>query len=357
MSPEPPEPGALDAVAAALGERCRRDVPIGPRTTYQVGGRASLFLEATSVEELAAVAAARAGTGVGVLVLGRGSNLLVADAGFPGLVVTLSPDAFGTILGIRDAAGVGTGPAGAGVGAGTGKASRVRAGGAVPLPVLARRTAAAGLTGLEWAVGVPGSVGGAVRMNAGGHGADTRATLLRCQVVDLGTGQAEVCSAEDLGLGYRHSSVGDDQVVVEAEYQLAPGDRDASEATIRDIVRWRREHQPGGQNAGSVFVNPLGEPPGNSAGWLVDAAGLKGRRLGSATVSTRHANFIQADPGGSADDVLALMLEVQQLVSQRLGVTLKAEVRLLGFSKDSLSTLALGGRYLPYQDIDADAAP
>ncbi len=234
--------------------------------------------------------------------------------------------------------------------------ARVRAGGPVPLPVRARQTAAAGLTGMEWAVGVPGSVGGAVRMNAGGHGADTRATLLRCRVVDLRSGRADLRSGEEIGLGYRHSSVGAAQVVVEAEYQLAPGDRDASEATIRDIVRWRREHQPGGQNAGSVFVNPLGEPPGNSAGWLVDAAGLKGHRHCSAEVSAKHANFIQADPGGSADDVLALMLEVQQLVSERLGVVLRAEVRLVGFSKDSLSTLALHRPSDSDQDIDTRAA-
>jgi UDP-N-acetylmuramate dehydrogenase len=342
---EAPEPAALDAVAAALGERCRRHVPIGRRTTYQVGGRAALFLEATSIDELVGAAPILASTGVAVLVLGRGSNLLVAEAGFAGLVVTLSPEAFGTIdVGVGDGFLDG------------GERYRVRAGGAVPLPVLARQTAAAGLTGMEWAVGVPGSVGGAVRMNAGGHGADTRATLLRCRVVDLRSGRADRRSVEEIGLGYRHSAVGAAQVVVEAEYQLAPGDRGSSEATIRDIVRWRREHQPGGQNAGSVFVNPLGEPPGNSAGWLVDAAGLKGHRHGSAEVSAKHANFIQADPGGSADDVLALMLEVQQLVSERLGVVLKAEVRLVGFPEDSLSTLALHQPSGSDQDIDTRAA-
>jgi UDP-N-acetylmuramate dehydrogenase len=313
-------------VAAILGGRCRRDVPIGPRTTYRVGGPAALLLEAMTIDDLLDLAPALAGADVPVLVLGRGSNLLVADGGFSGLVVTLAGETFGTVSP--------TGPEG-----GDGGGYRVRAGGAVALPALARQTAAASLTGLEWAVGVPGSVGGAVRMNAGGHGADTRATLLRCRLVDLRTGSADWYRVDDLAFGYRRSSVAAHQVIVEAEYRLAPGDRTESEATIRDIVRWRREHQPGGQNAGSVFVNPLGEPPGNSAGWLVDAAGLKGHRVGSAEVSTKHANFILAAPGGSADDVAALMVDVQRLVRERLGVTLTAEVRLLGFPEDLTSTL------------------
>jgi UDP-N-acetylmuramate dehydrogenase len=291
-----------------------------------------LLLEATSIDDLLAVAPALVGTGVPVLVLGRGSNLLVADAGFPGLVVTLAGEAF-TAVSLTGPTGP-TGPEG-----GDDGGYRVRAGGAVALPALARQSAAAGLSGLEWAVGVPGSVGGAVRMNAGGHGADTRATLVRGRLVDLHTGSADWYRVDDLAFGYRRSAVEAHQVVVEAEYQLAPGDRIESEATIRDIVRWRREHQPGGQNAGSVFVNPHGEPPGNSAGGLVDAAGLKGHRLGSAEVSTKHANFILADPGGSAEDVLALMVDVQRLVRERLGVTLTAEVRLLGFPQHLTSTL------------------
>jgi UDP-N-acetylmuramate dehydrogenase len=294
-----------------------------------------LFLEATCPEDLSMVAPALAGTGVPVLVLGRGSNLLVAEAGFPGLVITLAGPTFGA-LDLPPDAGA---PGGALRPGGPGETFRIRAGGAVPLPALARQTAAAGLTGMEWAVGVPGSVGGAVRMNVGGHGADTRATLISCQVVDVHTGESATFSRESLSFGYRRSSVRPHHVVVAGDYQLAPGDRAESEATIRDIVRWRREHQPGGQNAGSVFINPLGEPPGNSAGWLVDAAGLKGYRFGSAVVSTKHANFILADADGSADDVLALMLEVQRLVRERLGVVLKAEVRLLGFPEHSLSTL------------------
>jgi UDP-N-acetylmuramate dehydrogenase len=290
-------------------------------TTYRVGGKAALFVEASSLGDLLLAGRAVAVSGLPVLVVGRGSNLLVADGGFAGLAVSLAPDTFGTIELEPEYS--------------------VRAGGAVQLPVLARQTAAAGLTGLEWAVGVPGSVGGAVRMNAGGHGSDVSRTLTRCRLVDLRHNTVIEVDATDLKLGYRVSQVEPHRVVVAAEFALEPGDRAESEATIRDIVRWRREHQPGGQNAGSVFTNPPGEPPRNSAGWLVEAAGLKGWRRGSAMVSDKHANFVQADPGGSSDDVRLLILEVQRLVRERLGVDLRPELRMVGFPEPSTST---GGR-------------
>jgi len=316
---DPLDAAAVDVAAAILGDRARRDVPIGPLTTYRVGGRAALLFEAFGVEDLALAARALAASGLPVLVVGNGSNLLVADRGFDGLALILAPGAFSQVD--------------------FGPGNQVSAGGAVQLPVLARQTAAAGLTGLEWAVGVPGSVGGAVRMNAGGHGAGISDVLVRCRWVDL-SHNPEVLDvvAADLRFGYRRSAVEAHHVVIEAEFALAKGEREDSEAMIRDIVRWRREHQPGGQNAGSVFTNPAGDPPRNSAGWLVDAAGLKGRRLGSAMVSDKHANFIQADPGGSADDVRALISEVQRLVADRLGVELQTEVQLVGFGQLSTST-------------------
>jgi UDP-N-acetylmuramate dehydrogenase len=299
--------GALDRAAELLGGRARREVPLGPLTTYRVGGAARLFVEVGGEADLELVGAAVAATGVDVLVVGRGSNLLVADAGFDGLAVVLGEAFAGVEIG------------------GTG----VRAGGAAALPVLARQTAQAGLTGLEWAVGVPGSVGGGVRMNAGGHGADVAATLQRVRVVDLATGEDGTVDADALRLGYRSSSVAASQVVVSATFELAEGDAEASAAAIADIVRWRREHQPGGQNAGSVFTNP----PGDAAGRLVEAAGAKGLRRGTATVSPKHANFVQADPGGSADDVRALLEEVRALVAERTGVELATELRLVGFPR------------------------
>ncbi|MBK5223151.1 MAG: UDP-N-acetylmuramate dehydrogenase [Acidimicrobiia bacterium] len=294
----------LDQVARRLGDLARRDAPIGPLTTYRVGGSAAILVHATSTEHLVAVAAALAGTDVPVLVVGKGSNMLVADAGFVGLAVTLG-EPFAEIA-ISGAA--------------------VTAGGAASLPVVARRTAAAGLTGFEWAVGVPGSVGGAVRMNAGGHGSDMAASLTSIRVVDLYGGEDGVVPAADLELAYRHSNLRPAHIVVEARLHLRAGDPAVAEAQISDIVRWRRAHQPGGQNAGSVFTNPEGD----SAGRLIDLAGCKGLRRGTAAVSDKHANFIQADDGGSADDVLDLMVEVRRRVHATTGVELWPETHIVG---------------------------
>ena len=287
--------------------RLERSVPIGPATTYRVGGDAAYFVRAESERDLQEAAAFVAAEGLPVLVVGKGSNLLVSDRGFPGLAVVLG-DGFAQI----EVSG-----------------SVVKAGGAMALPVLARKTAAAALTGLEWAVGVPGSVGGAVRMNAGGHGSDVSRVLTWCRVVDLAGGRIAQLDRTDLQYSYRHSSIQPSQVVVWAEFALMPGDRAESEKEIAEIVRWRRENQPGGQNAGSVFTNP----PGDSAGRLIDAAGLKGLRVGSAYVSPKHANFIQADEGGSADDVWELIQEVQRRVEEATGVRLEPELRAIGFEE------------------------
>jgi UDP-N-acetylmuramate dehydrogenase len=167
-------------------------------------------------------------------------------------------------------------------------------------------------------------------MNAGGHGSDMAASLTRVRVLDLRGGEDGWVPATALELGYRHSAVGPTDVVVEAELALSRGDHGSSAATITDIVRWRREHQPGGQNAGSVFTNP----PDDSAGRLIDEAGAKGLRVGTAEVSPKHANFIIADTGGSADDVLALMQQVRALVWEHSGVLLDVETRLVGFNPD-----------------------
>jgi UDP-N-acetylmuramate dehydrogenase len=298
----------IDRAAMMLGDRARRDAPIGPLTTYRVGGAAALWVEARSLDDLLAVGAAHRETGLTVLVVGNGSNLLIADDGFRGIAVTIAP--FASSIGV-----VGT---------------TVHAGGAVSLPVLARRTVAAALTGLEWAVGVPGSVGGAVRMNAGGHGADTASRLVGVRVLDLATGEDERVEPASLQLHFRGSALLDHHVVLEASFGLAPGDRDASERELADIVRWRREHQPGGQNCGSVFVNPV---PGQlAAGELIDSLGLRGLRLGTAHVSLKHANFIQADEGGTAADVRALMNDLRRRVRDAFGIELRSEVRLMGFA-------------------------
>ena len=299
----------LEALRHQLGPLARRSEPLAPLCTYRVGGAAGLYVPLASTADLEAVSRALAGAGsVPLLVVGNGSNLLVADAGFDGLVVRLG-DGFDGIDIDRDA-------------------GRVTAGGGVLLPVAARRTAAESLTGFEWAVGVPGAIGGAVRMNAGGHGSDLAAVIITATVFDLRRGELVEWSATDLELGYRRSAIGDHHVVVSAELQLETGERSSSEAEISEIVRWRRANQPGGQNAGSVFTNPQGD----SAGRLIDAAGLKGFRVGSAEVSTKHANFIQADPGGSADDVYRLIGAVRRRVHDACGIELRCENRLVGFT-------------------------
>ncbi len=296
---------AVEAAATRLGVLATRDAPFGELTTYRVGGRAALSVIAADLADLATVTRVRQETGVDVVVMGRGSNTLVADRGFDGLLVMLG-EGFATI---------------------EIEGTTVRAGGAASLPVVARTTATAGLRGFEWAVGVPGSVGGAVRMNAGGHGSDMAAVLERVRAMDLESGKDVVVPATELDLGYRRSALTATDVVVWAELGLRRGDAAEAEEEIAAIVRWRRANQPGGQNAGSVFTNPAGD----SAGRLVDATGLKGFRIGTARVSEKHANFIQADDGGSADDVLALMRAVVDRVRDKHGVVLQPEVRLVGF--------------------------
>ena len=300
-------PEQVASVVASLGGRAVLDMPLGSRTTYRVGGPAVVGFELTEKDDDLRAAEALAGSGLEALVVGRGSNLLVPDAGFDGFAIVVSGSGvWGEIT--------------------TGPGERVRAGAGALLPVLARRSAAAGLSGLEWAVGVPGSVGGAVRMNAGGHGSDISASLASVVVTDLHTGERAPRSADVLGLDYRHSELTPRELVTEAEFAVAPGEPAESSRIIEEIVRWRRENQPGGQNAGSVFVNPEGD----SAGRLVDSAGCRGLRMGTAEVSTKHANFIQADPGGRADDVIALIREVRSRVKEHSGVDLRPEVRLAG---------------------------
>ncbi len=308
---------AIELVARALGPAAQRDHPLGQLTTYGVGGPAALFVEVNGEAELTALRAALRDRPVPVLVVGRGSNLLVADRGFAGVAVRLGGDFAGLTLpdpGAADGARV------------------ARAGGALPLPVLARRSVDAGLAGLEWAVGVPGSVGGAVRMNAGGHGSDIAGSLLAYRWVDLRGPEGGEDPAPRLAFGYRHSSVRDQDLVLWADLAVQPGERARGRDLLGEIVRWRREHQPGGANAGSVFTNPAGR----SAGQLIDEAGLKGLRVGTASVSTKHANFIQADAGGRADDVVRLIGRVRAEIARRHGVRLETEVRLVGFAAEPL---------------------
>lgn len=288
-----------------LGATVERDAPLGALTTYRVGGAAAALVRIGSDADADLLAAATAGLELDIVVVGRGSNMLVSDDGFDGLAVALGPGFEGIDV----------------------DGHEVVAGGAAKLPVVARATVAAGLTGFEWAVGVPGSVGGAVRMNAGGHGADVADSLRSVAILDLRAGERREVAADVLALAYRSSALSAADLVLAARFGLEPGPVDAGRAEIQEIIQWRRDNQPGGQNAGSVFTNP----PGDRAGRLIDATGLKGFRVGTAAVSEKHANFIQADAGGRAGDVLAVMNEVRRRVADAHGVDLLAETHLVGF--------------------------
>ena len=309
------DPDALDALIVTLlngplAPQVTLDAPLGARTTYGVGGSASVLVALDSPDHVAVLGEALHGTGVSTITVGRGSNLLVADSGFAGVAV-VTRGAFSEI------AIDGT---------------TIVAGGAAKLPVVARAAVNAGLRGFAWAVGVPGSIGGAIRMNAGGHGAEMSDVVTSADIVDFENVDFERrWPVDELDFGYRRSALRSSQLVLRATLELEPGDVIEGKAEMLEVVQWRRNNQPGGQNAGSVFTNP----PGESAGQLIDSAGLKGFRIGSAEVSPKHANFIQADPNGSADDVFALMKEVMRRVHETHGVELHAETHVVGFEEDT----------------------
>lgn len=311
---------ALEHAFGMFGSRAKRNVDLSQFTTYKVGGTAALHMMVSSIDDLYLVSAVLAEVELPILVIGRGSNLLISDSGFKGLAITMSGLADYLDLPNRDED--------------PGVEPIALFGGSVALPVAARQSVARGLTGFEWGVGVPGSVGGAVRMNAGGHGSDMASSLTSVRIFHLRKGREAHVNAVDLGLRFRGSALDDHHVVLSAtvdlEWSKSP---EASEAELQEVVRWRRENQPGGQNAGSVFVNP--EPGKVSAGAVIDELGMRGMRVGSAQVSEKHANFIQADVGGNAQDVVALMAEVRRRVRDERGYVLRSEIRLIGFEDET----------------------
>ncbi len=297
---------ALDELVARGDGLVEIHAPFGSRTTYRVGGTAKAFVSLATRDELDDLTPLIRETELDLVALGNGSNLLVEDGERDVLVVhfdrspaTLRHDGEDEVM--------------------------VQASAGLDLPLMARRLAHQGVVGFEWAVGVPGTVGGAVAMNAGGHGDDVAGSIVDATV--WSDGEVRTWSKEQLELGYRTSALGVRDVVLEARFALSRGDAKGSEERVREIVRWRREHQPGGQNAGSVFRNPEGD----HAARLIEEAGCKGLRLGSAAVSDKHANFIQADDGGLAIDVYSLINMVTVRVLEATGVELVCENHFVGF--------------------------
>ncbi|HUG74181.1 MAG TPA: UDP-N-acetylmuramate dehydrogenase [Acidimicrobiia bacterium] len=296
-----------DPIARLESEgKVQRDVRLSRYTTYKVGGPAAYLVEAADEEDVVAAALLASRESLPVLPLGRGSNVVVSSAGFPGVVVRSS----GKLTEIRVVDdGV------------------VVVGGGCPLPVLARETVAAGRGGLEFFTGIPGSVGGAVRMNAGCHGSETVDRLIDVRIVDLFEGTAEVRAAGSLDLSYRHSNLTDRDFVVLARFHTETIDPAVGKGRIRDITRWRRLNQPGGtHNAGSVFKNPSGD----SAGRIIDSLGLKGWQMGGAAISDRHANFIVAGDDATPHDIHRLVKAVQRRVEVETGIRLEPELRFVG---------------------------
>jgi UDP-N-acetylmuramate dehydrogenase len=304
----------FDAVAIGtdiqrrIGVKTSRDEPLGRFTTMRVGGPADLFATAHNAFELRALVRFARSRGLAHLLLGRGSDIVIADAGVRGLVIQNRAE------GSRVEAG------------------RYTAESGVPMARAATETQKAGLTGLEFGLAIPGTVGGAVWANAGAHESDVATVLEATRVLDA-AGSEVILTGDELAFEYRDSRLkhtapdSPPELVLDATFRLEGADADTIKARLDEIRRWRQAHQPLGiPSAGSVFRNP----GGTSAGKLIDEAGLKGLRIGGATVSEKHANFIVNDRKGTAADVRRVAEQVRAAVRQRHGVELQFEIEFVG---------------------------
>ena len=292
-------------LSALLPAGCvRENVTLAPYTTMRTGGPAALFAEPRSAQQLAHVHQWAQEKGLSLLILGNGSNLLIADSGFDGLVIHLGR----ALSEVSVFANTLTAQAGA------------------SLAAAARAAAQASLTGLEFAAGIPGSIGGAVCMNAGAYGGEIAQVIVSARV--LTPEGVRMVSRDELSLGYRSSAVMQNGwVVLEATFEFAPGSPDEIKATMADLAARRREKQPlEYPSAGSVFKRP----EGHFAGKLIEDAGLKGLRVGGAEVSPKHAGFIVNVGGATARDVLELIERIREKVYAMSGVTLECEIRTIG---------------------------
>jgi UDP-N-acetylenolpyruvoylglucosamine reductase len=286
----------------------QRDYSLARLTTVRTGGAAQWFIRAGTLSELEQTVRWAAAEGLEVGVIGSGSNLLVADAGVSGLVVKLDKELSKIEL----------------------DGTRIECGGGARLPSVSALAARAGLTGIEFGVNIPGSVGGAVRMNANAYGGELAAVLDWVDVVTpAGTDRR---GPSELGFAYRHSSLDDGEIVARASFSLAPADPEAVKATLAEMRAKRRAAQPSGiKTFGSTFKNP--DDPraeGMTAGQLLDAAGCRGLRIGGASFSDKHANFVENHGDATTADVVAVMAEGRRRVKDRFGVELVPEVQALG---------------------------
>ena len=281
-------------------------------TWFRVGGPAQVLFSPTNEADLAYFLS-RAPRELAVTVIGLGSNLLVRDGGIPGVVIRLGRG-FGDVV--------------------AEPGCRLRAGTAVPDVKLARAAAEAGIAGLAFYRGIPGSVGGALRMNGGAHGAETKDTLIGARAVDRG-GRVHVLSLADMGVTYRHCGVPADWIFTAATYQGLPGDPAEIGRQMEEVAQYRAANQPiKERTGGSTFKNP----PGHSAWKLIDAAGCRGLRVGGAKVSDMHCNFLINDQGASAEDIERLGETVRARVRAASGITLEWEIIRLGLARERRPT-------------------
>jgi UDP-N-acetylenolpyruvoylglucosamine reductase len=285
-----------------------RDYPLSRLTTVRAGGSADFFARPETERRVVELLAWAEEEGLSVGVVGSGSNLLVSDDGFRGLVMKLN----GELTRIeRDG-------------------THVACGGGARLPSAAAKAAGWGLTGLEFGVNIPGTVGGAVRMNANAYGGELGRVLERVTICT--PSGSEERRPEDLQFRYRGSNLGDRDVVSQASFALAEGNPADVKATMADMRRRRKEAQPSGiKTFGSTFMNPQDpRAEGRSAGQLLDAAGCRGLQVGGARLSPKHANFVENTGGATTADILEVMAEARRQVRDRFGVVLEPEVQILG---------------------------
>lgn len=286
--------------------------PLARHTTWWIGGPARWFARVRSEAGLSRVLAEASRSGVPVALLGMGSNILVADAGFPGYVLRLEGEFLKIDVDVD----------------GQVEGARVTAGGGAALGGLCAAAARAGLSGIEAISGIPSSIGGAVRINAGAYGGEIFDVLESVRLVGRDGSRREVPAAA-IAHGYRWSQLIETrEIVAAAVLRLTPASREEIAAKTRTVAERRRGALPSEPNAGSVFKNPEGD----YAGRLIEACGLKGERSGDALVSPRHANVIVNTGAARAEDVLVLMRRMRDAVREKFGVTLMPEVEMLGVS-------------------------
>ncbi|WP_159728148.1 UDP-N-acetylmuramate dehydrogenase [Methylosinus sp. Ce-a6] len=295
----------ISALMPDLRGRIAANEPLAPFTWFRVGGPAQILFAPADEADLAYFLS-RLPRGIPVMVIGLGSNLIVRDGGVEGVVVRLTAKGFGAIE--------------------VEEGERIRVGAAVPDVKLARAAADAGIDGLAFYRGIPGGVGGALRMNAGAHGGETKDALIEARGVDR-SGTARVFANADLGLSYRHSDAPDDVIFTQALYQGRKGDPAAILAEMERITQAREASQPiREKTGGSTFANP----PGHKAWRLIDAAGCRGLVIGDAQVSEMHCNFLVNRGRATAADVEALGEEVRRRVQEKSGILLRWEIKRIG---------------------------